>query len=111
LARARRPIAVIGADARRMKDAAALRRLIERHRLPFATTTMAKGIISEDHPLSVGCIERACRQVQRAFLRRGDLVIGLGYDTVEVEYEAWIGGAPLLHVGLEPADVDRSVQL
>ena len=58
--------------------------------LPFATTTMAKGMIDEDHPLSLGCIERACRQVQRKLLRSADLIIGLGYDTIEVEYEAWI---------------------
>ena len=65
-----------------------LRQVIERHNLPFATTTMAKGMIDEDHPLSLGCIERSCRQVQRKLLRSADLIVGLGYDTVEVEYEA-----------------------
>ena len=109
IARAKRPIAVIGADARRMRDPDRLRRFIERHRMPFASTTMAKGLIDEDHPLSVGCIERSCRQIQREFLRGADLIVGLGYDTVEVEYEAWIGAVPLVHVGLEKADVDSSV--
>ena len=66
--------------------------------MPFATTAMAKGLIDDDHPLSLGCIERAWRQVQRAFLRCADLIVGIGYDTVEVEYEAWIGDVPLLHV-------------
>jgi len=111
LAQAKRPVAIIGADARRMRDPALLRRFVERHNMPFAVTTMAKGLIDEDHPLSLGCIERACRQVQRQFLRRADLIIGLGYDTVEVEYEAWIGDVPLLHVGLEPADTDGKVAL
>ena len=49
---------------------------------------MAKGMIAEDHPLSLGCIERAMRQLQRALLHSADLVLGLGYDTIEVEYEA-----------------------
>src|SRR5262249_61112810 len=79
--------------------------------LPFATTTMAKGMIDEDHPLSLGCIERACRQVQRKFLRSADLIVGLGYDTVEVEYEAWIGDRPLLQIDMEPVDVVPSVTL
>jgi len=79
--------------------------------LPFATTTMAKGMIDEDHPLSLGCIERACRQVQRKFLRSADLIVGLGYDTVEVEYEAWIGDRPLLQIDIEPVDVAPSVKL
>jgi acetolactate synthase-1/2/3 large subunit len=72
---------------------------------------MAKGMIDEDHPLSLGCIERACRQVQRKFLRSADLIVGLGYDTVEVEYEAWIGDRPLLQIDMEPVDVAPSVNL
>src|SRR5579864_266176 len=108
---ARRPIAVIGASAMRLRDPDALRRVVEHYGLPFATTTMAKGLIDEDHALSVGCLERACRQVQRKLLRSADLIVGLGYDTIEVEYEAWIGDVPLLHVDIEPADVAPSVKL
>ena len=111
LARARRPIAIIGADARRMKDIGALQRFVERHRIPFAVTTMAKGLIDETHELSLGCIERACRQIQRQFLQGADLIVGLGYDTIEVEYEAWIGEIPLIHIGIEPVDIDASVKL
>jgi acetolactate synthase I/II/III large subunit len=111
IARARRPIAVIGASAMRLRDPSLLRRFIERHKMPFATTTMAKGLIDEDHPLSLGCIERARRQVQRGFLRGADLVIGLGYDTIEVEFEAWIGAVPLLSIDIERADTDGSVHL
>jgi acetolactate synthase-1/2/3 large subunit len=111
LAGARRPIAVLGSTAMRVADPQLLRRVIERHGLPFATTTMAKGMIDEDHPLALGCIERACRQVQRKFLGSADLIVGLGYDTVEVEYEAWIGDRPLLQIDIEPADVTPSVKL
>src|SRR5215831_8565239 len=111
IAEAKRPIAVVGASAMRLPDPNLLRRVIERHNLPFATTTMAKGMLDEDHSLSVGCIERACRQIQRKFLRSADLIVGLGYDTVEVEYEAWIGDRPLLHIDIEPADVAPSVNL
>jgi acetolactate synthase I/II/III large subunit len=108
---ARRPIAVLGSTAMRARDARLLLSVIERHNLPFVTTTMAKGMIDEDHPLSLGCIERACRQLQRKFLRSADLIVGLGYDTVEVEYEAWIGDQPLLQIDMEPADVAPSVKL
>src|SRR5262249_35798008 len=107
----KRPIAILGATAMRVADPVLLRNVIERHNLPFATTTMAKGMIDDDHPLSLGCIERACRQVQRKFLRSADLIVGLGYDTVEVEYEAWIGDRPLLQIDMEPVDVAPSVNL
>jgi acetolactate synthase-1/2/3 large subunit len=108
---ARRPVAVIGASTMRLRDPAVLRALVERHRLPFASTTMAKGLIDEDHPLALGCIERARRQVQREFLRGADLVVGLGYDVVEVEYEAWIGDAPLVAVDTDAVDADGSVRI
>src|SRR5262249_19827743 len=111
IAAARRPIAVIGASAMRISDPSLLRTVVERHSLPFVTTTMAKGMIDEDHPLALGCIERARRQVQRRLLRSADLIVGLGYDTVEVEYEAWIGEVPLLQIDIEPVDVAATVNL
>jgi len=111
LGAARRPIAVIGSSAMRLRHPELLQAVIDRHRLPFASTTMAKGMIPEDHPLSLGCIERARRQVQRELLRSADLVVGLGYDVVEVEYEAWIGKVPLLSIDVDPVDADRSVTI
>jgi acetolactate synthase-1/2/3 large subunit len=95
----------------RLREPGLLQSVIERHGLPFATTTMAKGLIAETHPLSLGCIERARRQVQRELLRGADLVVGLGYDVVEVEYEAWIGKAPLLSLDVEAVDADASVTI
>ena len=72
---------------------------------------MAKGMIDEDHPLAIGCIERACRQVQRKLLRSADLIVGIGYDTIEVEYEAWIADVPLLQIDIEAVDVAPGVKL
>src|SRR5262249_48392942 len=72
IAAAKRPIAVIGASAARLRDAKLLQDVVERHGLPFATTTMAKGVIDEDHPLALGAIELACRQLQRKVLRSAD---------------------------------------
>lgn len=111
LACAKRPVAVIGSNAMRMRNPDLLRAFVERHDIPFATTTMAKGMIDEDHPLSIGCIERGKRQMQRAFLLRSDLIVGLGYDTIEVEYEAWIGDTPLLQIDIERVDVASSVNV
>jgi acetolactate synthase-1/2/3 large subunit len=111
IAAAKRPVAVIGASALRIAQPALLRKFIERHGLPFATTLMAKGLIDEEHPLSLGCIERGCRQIQRKLLRSADLIVGLGYDTIEVEFEAWIDDVPLVQVDIEPPDIASSVKL
>jgi acetolactate synthase-1/2/3 large subunit len=72
---------------------------------------MAKGLIDENHPLSLGCIERGRRQIQRRFLRSADLIVGLGYDTIEVEYEAWIDSVPLLNIDIDRADVAETVRV
>jgi len=111
LSKAKRPVVVIGTSAMRMADPGLLAGFLARHPMPFASTTMAKGLVDEAHPWSIGCIERSKRKLQRAFLAKADLIVALGYDTIEVEYEAWAGKVPVLHVGIEAADVDASVDL
>jgi acetolactate synthase-1/2/3 large subunit len=106
---ARRPVAVIGASARRLRNPSLLRAFVDHYQMPFASTTMAKGMIDEEHPSSIGCIERARRRLQRQFLQSADLVVGLGYDVAEVEYEQWIGSVPLVSVDVERVDADPSV--
>jgi acetolactate synthase I/II/III large subunit len=106
---ARRPVAVIGASARRLRNPSLLRTFVDHFQMPFASTTMAKGMIDEDRPSSIGCIERARRQLQRQFIRSADLVVGLGYDVAEVEYEQWIGSVPLVSLDVERVDADPSV--
>ena len=108
---AKRPIAILGSTAMRIDDHGALRRFVEHHDLPFMTTTMAKGLIDDDHPLALGCIERGRRQHQRALLHGADLIVGLGYDTIEVEFEAWIGDVPLLQIDIDAVDIADSVKL
>ncbi|MDE0809231.1 MAG: thiamine pyrophosphate-binding protein [Alphaproteobacteria bacterium] len=109
IAKAKRPIAILGSSAMRMTDPSLLKAFVEHHGLPFGTSTMAKGMIDEDHALSFGCIERARRQIQREFIRSADLVIGLGFDTIEVEYEVWVGSVPVLSIDIEDPDVADGV--
>ena len=108
---ARHPVAVLGSSAMRISEPALLKAFVEHHGLPFGTSTMAKGMIDEDHPFAFGCIERGRRQVQRAFIQKADLIVGIGFDTVEVEYEAWVGGVPVLSIDIEDPDVDDSVTI
>jgi acetolactate synthase-1/2/3 large subunit len=109
IAKAKHPVAILGSSAMRMTDPSLLKAFVEHHGLPFGASTMAKGMIDEDHPLSFGCIERACRQMQRKLIQSADLVIGLGFDTIEVEYEAWVGSVPVLSIDIEDPDVATSV--
>ncbi len=108
---AKYPLAILGSSAMRMNDPKLLKTFIERHKIPFGSSTMAKGMIDEAHPLAFGCIERGRRQIQRKFIQSADLIIGIGFDTVEVEYEAWIGNVPVLSIDIENPDVEETVNL
>jgi acetolactate synthase I/II/III large subunit len=111
IAKASRPIAVIGSSAMRMADPELLRRVGGAPRPAVRHHDHGQGDDRRGASAVVGCIERGCRQVQRKILRSADLIVGLGYDTVEVEYEAWIGDVPLLQVDIEKADVAPSVKV
>lgn len=111
IAAAKRPVAIVGTNAMRMEDPSLLKAFVEKHKMPFGTTTMTKGLIDDDHPQAIGCIERGVRQMQRRFIRDADLIVGLGYDTIEVEYEAWAGDVPVLSLDIEAPDVADSVKL
>lgn len=51
LARARRPLLIVGRDLRWSEPWPQLRQLVERYRIPFITSPMARGALPEDHPL------------------------------------------------------------
>ena len=104
LACARRPLVVTGLTFTRSTAARDCLRFIERQRLPFVTTMHAKGFLPESHPNWTGVIGRARRSDVKRFTDRADLIIALGYDPVEINYEDWAGDRPILHISTEAAE-------
>jgi acetolactate synthase-1/2/3 large subunit len=111
LRRARRPVAALGLTAARLGVGRYIQRFLERHRIPFVTTMMGKGVVPEDHPLHIGVVGRAKHRWVEAFLADADLVLGIGYDPVEIGYEDWMPKVPLVHLDGEPVDADPRVQV
>jgi acetolactate synthase-1/2/3 large subunit len=107
---ARRPVVITGLSFTRSRKAAVLLGFIEKQQLPFASTLHAKGFLPESHPNWVGVLERARRSDIRAFVRRADLILAFGYDPVEVNYEDWASGIPIMHVSTEAAEVGPPLQ-
>jgi acetolactate synthase-1/2/3 large subunit len=101
---AHRPLLVTGLGFTRAKDAHQLLRFIEVRNLPFVTTLHAKGFLPESHPNWAGVIGRARRTDVKAFTDRADLIIAVGYDPVEVNYEEWVGRIPIVHIATEAAE-------
>jgi len=108
---ARKPVAALGFSLYRSGALPELRRFLEANHIPFVTTNMAKGVVPEDHHLWLGVVGRVRRKTIEDYLAQADLVIGIGYDPVEISYEEWMPPAPLVHVDGEKADVGPTVRL
>ncbi|MGD1832143.1 MAG: thiamine pyrophosphate-binding protein [Sphaerochaetaceae bacterium] len=105
---AKRPVLAVGLGAVRSKVSSLLVSVAERHNIPVVLTPMAKGMISEDHPMYAGVLFHALSDRVAETYRNADLVIGVGYDPVEFNYESWMPEVPLAHLDIVPADIDRN---
>jgi acetolactate synthase-1/2/3 large subunit len=104
LANSRRPLVLTGLTFTRSNAGRELLRFIERHQLPFVTTMHAKGFLPESHPNWAGVIGRARRSDIKAFTDRADLIVAVGYDPIEINYEDWTGKTPIVHISTEAAE-------
>lgn len=93
LARAERPILIVGVDAlnqgfdtRRADIAGTLRGFVETFNVPVITTYKAKGVLPEDHALALGGagLSPKADGILLPLVQRADLIIGLGYDPIEM---------------------------
>ncbi len=105
LQKARRPVLAIGLTAARLGLHEQIRRFVAANNIPVVLTPMAKGIIAATHPCYAGVLFHAGSDLVAAVYRQADLVVGLGYDPVEFNYESWMPAVPLLHIDTQPADI------
>jgi acetolactate synthase-1/2/3 large subunit len=110
LSHARRPILAIGLGAVRSGTTDKAVALAEAWGMPVVLTPMAKGSLAEDHPLYAGVLFHALSDVVGETHQQADLVLAVGYDPVEFNYEGWIAAAAsLISLDTEPLDIDRAV--
>lgn len=104
------PLLMTGLGFTRVPEAGALLEFIERHNIPFISTMHAKGWLPESHRNWVGVLGRARRTNVQRFINQADLIIAVGYDPIEINYEEWAGDTPVFHIASEKADVGPSVR-
>ena len=109
LALSRRPLLLTGLTFTRSRAGRELINFLERQRLPFVTTMHAKGFLPESHPLWAGVIGRARRTDVKRLTDRADLIIAVGYDPIEINYEEWVGQVPLVHINTEAAEPGKNL--
>jgi acetolactate synthase-1/2/3 large subunit len=108
-AEARRPLLAVGLGAVQARVQNEVRQLAEKHKIPVVLTPMAKGMLAEDHPSYAGVLFHALSDMVGETHRQADLIVGVGYDPVEFNYESWMPkSASLISFDVAPADLDTA---
>ena len=109
LENSRRPLIAIGLTAARLGIKEKLLSLLDSFKIPVVLTPMAKGVIPESHPCYAGVLFHSLSDYLEDIYENTDLVIGIGYDPVEFNYEAWMPDVPLLHFDIRETDMPTNV--
>jgi acetolactate synthase-1/2/3 large subunit len=111
LKQSQKPLLVTGLTFTRSKARESLVKFIETQDIPFISTLHAKGFLPESHPNWMGVLGRARRTDVQVFIDKADLIIAVGYDPVEINYEEWVGETPVVHISTEAAEVGPEVKM
>jgi acetolactate synthase-1/2/3 large subunit len=105
--KAKAPLLVIGAGANRTMTSRMLTEFVEKTGIPFATTQLGKGVITEEHPKFLGCAALSSGDFVHRAIGAADLIINVGHDVIEKPpFFMQAGGAEVIHVNFRSAEVD-----
>jgi acetolactate synthase-1/2/3 large subunit len=105
LGKSRRPLLAVGLTAARLGLKEELLSFLEIYKMPVVITPMAKELMPFDHPCYAGVLFHSLSDYLEDIYEKTDLVIGIGYDPVEFNYEAWMPDVPLLHFDIKETDI------
>jgi acetolactate synthase-1/2/3 large subunit len=104
--KAKYPLVAIGLTMNRAEATSEIREFVNKHRLPVVTTLMAKGHVPEQGSQLLGVVGRARRDIVAEYYQPADLVISIGYDPVEFNYEDWVRkDLPIVHISTVPIEI------
>jgi len=103
---AKKPVVALGITSMRAGVRNIIIKIIEKFKVPVVLTPMAKGMVPENHPCYAGVLAHALGNQVGVTHQQADLVVGIGFDPVELNYEDWMPKVPLVHIDTTPADLD-----
>lgn len=106
-ASAQKPVVALGITSIRAGARQLILRFLEKFKIPVVLTPMAKGMVPEDNLYYAGVLAHALADQVGVTHQQADLVVAIGYDPVELNYEDWMPKVPLLHIDTTPADLDK----
>ena len=111
LSQARQPVIVAGGGVVASGAQKELVELAEMLSIPVATSLNAKGVIPDDHPLSVGVCGSYSRWCANWAVAEADLVLFIGSHTgsqVTNEWRIPQPGTPVVQIDIDPSELGRS---
>lgn len=107
-----RPVIVAGAGAMISKAWNEVVRLAEMLSIPVATSPGGKGIIPENHPLSIGVSGTYSRSVTNEIVEEADLVFFIGCRAGRLVTDGWRvpkpGSCKIIHLDINPNVIRRN---
>ncbi len=105
---ARLPIILAGNGVVRTGASAALRKFVGRSLIGVTTTFMGMGVIASEDDCFISTVGLQSRDYVSCGFEKADLVITVGYDTVEFLPEYWNPGGDksIIHISATGAEVD-----
>ena len=100
---AKRPVIVAGSGVWWAEAEDELRELIERTQIPLYTIAMARGLVSDEHPLCMGYADPALNRVVLDVYREADLILLLGK---RIDFRFALGGERVFPAGVKIVQVD-----
>ncbi len=103
LAQAERPAVVAGSGAYWSGAEAELKQFVEAANLPLFTIALARGMVSDDHPLCFGYADATISRGAETALRQADLVIVVGK---RMDFRLRMGGRQLFREDAKTVQID-----
>jgi acetolactate synthase I/II/III large subunit len=111
LAGTERPVIVAGGGATASSAGPEIVELAERLSIPVATSLNGKGVILENHPLSVGIVGSYSRWCANRVVSEADLVLFIGSHTGDQVTHSWTvpkPGTSVIQIDIDPLELGRN---
>lgn len=112
---ARQPVIYAGGGVMLADAAGELENLVDHLGIPVAHSLMGKGVLRDDHDLTLGMTGFWGTQFVNDMCRTADVVIGLGTRFAEADCSSWddrytfsFPPARLIHIDIDPSEIGRN---
>ncbi|MFW5932891.1 MAG: biosynthetic-type acetolactate synthase large subunit [Candidatus Hadarchaeota archaeon] len=114
ISEAEQPLIFAGGGVILSKAWPELKELAEQLEIPVVTSTMAKGVIPEDHPLSLGIMGMHGRMTANIAITECDVLLGVGVrfdDRQTGDIRHFAPKAEIIHIDIDPVELGKNIRV